>query len=126
MNESLIPYGTQLSFWEDYPSSTNIVFSITYCQRGCPFNGVYEARDKNTTIYAQMFGGPLKEPTKYLLAVQKDSPRNLNDRAYYYIADNQWEGLDKIHKLTGRHPLWRMSPADEYLPSNYASEGPKC
>ncbi len=121
-----IPYGTQLSFWEDYPSSTNIVFDITYCQQGCPFNGVYEARDNGTTVFAQQFGFALQEPTKYLLAVQKDKATSWSDKITYYITEDMWEGFKKIEELTGRYPLWRMSTDDGYFPSNYGSEGPKC
>jgi len=111
-------YGTQLSFWDDYSLEYNIVFDITYCQPGCPFNGVYEARGNGVTIYAQLFGSALAEPTKYLLAVQKDAPRSLIDRVYYYIANDQWEASAKITELTGRTPLWRMSLEDQQLPSN--------
>ena len=38
-----IPYGTQLSLWDDIPTSLDIVFRPTFCMNGCSFNGVYEA-----------------------------------------------------------------------------------
>lgn len=130
-------YGTQLSFLDDpeinksialaeHITSSNIVFDITYCLRGCPFHGVYEARGDNVTIYAQQFGTAVGEPTKYLLTVKKDNPRSWNDRFHYYIADDQWDAYAKITELTGRFPLWRMSREDEYLPTTYGSQGPKC
>ena len=125
-NTVSMPYGTQLSFWDDDSSERNIVFSITYWQHGCPCNGIYEARDKETTIFAQQFESAVREPTKYLLAVQKHKPRTLSERLHYYIADDQWEAYAKISDLTGRSPLWRMDTDDLYLPSNYSSQGPKC
>ena len=114
-----VPYGTQLSFWDDYPSEHDIVFSITYCVQGCPFSGVYEARDKGTTIFSQRFGDELKDPAKYLITIKKDFYTSWGDRLYHYIADDQWEALSKITELTGKRPLWKMGYADERLPSNY-------
>ena len=123
-----IPYGTQLSLWDDMylPYDKNIVFTVTYCQHGCPFNGVYEARDKESTVFAQQFGLALQEPIKYLLTVRKDKAISWGDRITYYIAEDMWEAFRKIKELTGRNPLWRMSDEDEHLSSNFSSQGAKC
>jgi len=110
-----MPYGTQLSLWEDYPSAKDIVFSITQCVHGCPFDGVYEAKDKGTTVFFQQFGRDVMEPSKYLLAVRKDFSPYWSGRMDYYIANDQWEAFAKIRELTGRNSLWRN---DQYLPSN--------
>jgi len=113
-----IPYGTQLSFFDDLPYDQNIVFDIKYCQHDCPFNGVYEARDKESTIFAQRFGRELINPAKYLITVKPDFPIHLGDSVHHYIVDDQGDSYDKIMELTGRSPLWRMSKADQHLPSN--------
>jgi hypothetical protein len=115
-----IPYGTQLSFWDNMylPYDKSIVFSVTYCQHGCPFNGVYEARDKKSTMFVQRFGRELTDTAKYLITVKQDFPTHLGDKVHHHIVHDQWESFEKIKELTGRHPLWRMSDADERLPSN--------
>jgi len=112
-----VPYGTQLSFWEDHPSERDIVFSVTYCQHGCPFNGVHEARDKESTVFVQRFGRELEEPAKYVLVVKQDFFTHLGDKLACYIMDDQWEAYAKITELTGRRPLWRMSITDEHRAS---------
>ena len=127
-NKNSVPYGTQLSFWDDMyvPDDKSIVFDITYCQCGCPFNGVYEARDKESTMFVQPFGREKLAPSKYLITIKPDFPIHAGDRVHHYIVDDQWESFAKIKELTGRNPLWRMSDVDERLPSNYSSHGEKC
>lgn len=117
-----IPYGTQLAFWEDYPSEENIIFDVTYCVNGCPFDSAFEAKGDGTRIFVQQFRRPfisgVLEPTKYLLAVYKETAHRWSDRTSYYIANDYWEVIYYVKDLTGRYPLWRMSKADQDLPSN--------
>ena len=113
-----IPYGTQLSSFDDLSYDQNIVFEIKYCQQGCPFNGTYEARDKESTVFFQGFGGGLVDPVKYLITVKQDFPTRWGNKAHYYIVHDRWESFDKIRELTGRDPLWKMSESDQNLPSN--------
>ena len=68
----------------------------------------------------------LNDSAKYLITIQKDRVEHWSDRHVYYIVNDQWEAYNKIQELTGRYPLWQMSIPDQYLPSNYASQGPKC
>ena len=121
-----IPYGTQLSFWNDLPSSTEIIFEPTYCVKGCPFNDVYEARGDGFTIYVQQFGTAVMEPTKYLLAVQKDKARYRNEKVHYEVKEDEWSAFRRIEALTGKYPMWRMGRDAQDLPSNYSSYGEKC
>ena len=111
--------GIQLKLFEDGYGANHIIFHVHTCTDDCPLQNVYKGTivdpiKGRLSVFIQRFASHvLMEPEKWLLIVERESPRWESERYGYYIEDDWVEAFAKVEDLTNRIPKFRLDPTLE-------------